>query len=85
MTERQERDLAAAGPGSPRKHPASYIRDPKRKQKVRQARAAERTAAAIGRPLSEQLKRLIARGHGHCAEAVRIQKERVKQFNKKES
>ena len=67
-----ERLVAIAGPGSSRKHPLSYIRDPKRKAKVRQHAAAERTAAALTRTNAEQLKRLEQRGHGHCAEAARI-------------
>lgn len=70
--ERMEQLTAIAGPGSSRKHPLSYIRDPKRKQKLRQHRAKGRAAAALTRTIADQLKRLERRGHGHCAEAEAI-------------
>lgn len=48
------------------------MRSPRAKREARQERAVERKAAAEGRQPFEQLRRLVERGHGHCAEAQRI-------------
>jgi hypothetical protein len=51
------------------------MRSPRAKREKRQERAAARAAAAEGRTPSEQLARLVAAGHGHCAEAARLRAE----------
>lgn len=56
------------------------MRSPKAKKEARVARAAERAAYRVDHLLTAaapgdlQLARLIERGHGHCAEAKRLEK-----------
>lgn len=48
------------------------MRSPKAKRESRQHAAAQRLDVNVGRTPAEQLAQLERRGHGHCAEAVRI-------------
>lgn len=48
------------------------MRSPVAKREARVERAKARTAVAGERSLDDRLLALVARGHGHCAEARRI-------------
>ena len=52
------------------------MRSPKAKKEARVARAVERVAVAAERSTVEKIQRLIKRGHGHCAEAKRLDAKR---------
>lgn len=52
------------------------MRSPAAKREGRILRALERQAVAAERSTGDKVQRLIERGHGHCAEATRLDVKR---------
>lgn len=50
----------------------THVNNSKRRRKERQDQAVERAEARAKRSPADQLARLEAHGHGHCAEAERL-------------